>query len=91
MPTKIFCGTYLNNGKIFLSASQDRVIRCFKITNQYTALVRTILARDVGWSILDVAISPDEKYIAYSSWCNSCKYLQQLFDIIYLKLLFFII
>lgn len=26
------------------------------------------MARDVGWSILDTAFSPDGRYVVYSSW-----------------------
>ena len=28
-------------------------------------------ARDVGWSILDVAVSPDGEHLVYSSWSDS--------------------
>ncbi|KAL0280398.1 UNVERIFIED_CONTAM: hypothetical protein PYX00_001698 [Menopon gallinae] len=68
--TKIFCGTYLNDGNIFLSASQDRLVRLFDTRNGNFKLIKTITARDVGWSILDVAVSPDGNYMAYSSWCE---------------------
>ncbi|KAK6628672.1 hypothetical protein RUM43_002487 [Polyplax serrata] len=66
IPTKIFCGIYLDDGKIFLSASQDRLIRLFDTSKGKFSLVKTITAKDVGWSILDVAISPDGNYLAYS-------------------------
>jgi len=29
-----------------------------------------IRARDVGWSILDTAFSPDNRHLIYSSWCD---------------------
>lgn len=71
--TKIFCGTYSKDGNTFLSASQDRMIRLFDTSAENFKLVKTIAARDVGWSILDTAFSPDGNYIAYSSWSECCK------------------
>ncbi|EEB18068.1 WD-repeat protein, putative [Pediculus humanus corporis] len=70
IPTKIFCGIYLDNGRFFLTASQDRMIRLFDANKKFT-LIKKIMAKDVGWSILDVAVSPDGNYLAYSSWCDS--------------------
>ena len=34
-------------------------------------LERQIQARNVGWSVLDVALSPDNCHLIYSSWCDS--------------------
>lgn len=56
-----------------MSASQDRLVRLFDTKNGNYKLIKTITARDVGWSILDVAVSPDGNYMAYSSWCECCK------------------
>lgn len=33
-----------------------------------------MLAHDVGWSVLDIAFSPDGEHFAYSSWADSCKW-----------------
>jgi WD repeat-containing protein 23 len=33
-------------------------------------LVKTIDARDVGWSIIDIDHSPDRRWVAYSSWSD---------------------
>lgn len=33
-----------------------------------------MLAHDVGWSVLDVAFSPDGEHFAYSSWADCCKW-----------------
>lgn len=71
--TKIFCGSYSNDGNTFLTASQDRKIRLFDTLDGNFNLIKTIGARDVGWSILDTAFSPDGNYVAYSSWSESCK------------------
>lgn len=33
-----------------------------------------MLAHDVGWSVLDIAFSPDGEHFAYSSWADCCKW-----------------
>ncbi|KAG8227768.1 hypothetical protein J437_LFUL005775, partial [Ladona fulva] len=71
-PNKAFCGTYSKDGNVFLSACQDRNLRLHHTSNGKFELFKTIQARDVGWSILDTAFSPDCNYVAYSSW-SECK------------------
>nr|XP_022344745.1 DDB1- and CUL4-associated factor 11-like isoform X1 [Crassostrea virginica]XP_022344746.1 DDB1- and CUL4-associated factor 11-like isoform X1 [Crassostrea virginica] len=68
---KAFCGTYSKDGNIFLSASQDQNIRIFDTADDKFQLLKTIRARDVGWSILDTAFSPDGNYLIYSSWSDA--------------------
>ena len=70
---KAFCGVYSKQGDIFLSASQDRNIRIYDTTRGKFQLFKTILARDFGWSVLDVAFSPDGRSVCYSSWSESSK------------------
>ncbi|CAL8135582.1 unnamed protein product [Orchesella dallaii] len=65
---KAFCGTYSKSGDIFLSAAQDRAIRIYDTSNGNFKKFKKIIARDVGWSILDTAFSPDGRYVVYSSW-----------------------
>jgi WD repeat-containing protein 23 len=89
---KAFCGTYSQDGNIFLSASQganseccflllflyfafpDRNIRVYDTSYGNFKLRKEIVARDVGWSVLDVAFSPDGHYLIYSSWSDSSKF-----------------
>ncbi|XP_056009202.1 DDB1- and CUL4-associated factor 11-like isoform X3 [Ostrea edulis] len=68
---KAFCGTYSKDGSIFLSASQDQNIRIYDTKDDMFKLMKTIRARDVGWSILDTAFSPDGNYLIYSSWSDA--------------------
>jgi len=70
---KAFCGTYSKDGNIFLSASQDRAIRIYDTTNGVFKKFKKIMARDVGWSVLDTAFSPDGRSIVYSSWSECSK------------------
>ena len=75
---KAFCGTYSQDGSLFLSACQDRKLRLYKTTGPRFIPIRKIAARDVGWSILDTAFSPDGSCCVYSSWSDSI-YLVRLF------------
>ncbi|KAK2155981.1 hypothetical protein LSH36_224g01015 [Paralvinella palmiformis] len=65
---KAFCGTYSQDGNIFLSACQDKNIRIYDTARGRFKLLRTVRARDVGWSVLDTAFSPDGNHLVYSSW-----------------------
>ncbi|XP_070537289.1 DDB1- and CUL4-associated factor 11-like [Ptychodera flava] len=67
---KAFCGSYSQEGNVFLSACQDQRIRLYDTSKGQFRLFKTIHARDVGWSILDTAFSPDGNYIIYSSWSD---------------------
>ena len=67
---KLFCGSYSNDGNLFLSACQDQNIRIFDTSQAKFRHRRIIRARDVGWSVLDTAISPDNRHLIYSSWCD---------------------
>lgn len=70
-PGKAFCGIYSKDGKHFITASQDRQIRLYKCCEPAYKLVNSIYARDVGWSIIDVAFSPDHEHFVYSTWSSS--------------------
>lgn len=67
---RVFCGFYSRNGHTFLSAAQDFAIRLYDTRNDNFKQVRRVFARDVGWSILDVDMSPDGELFAYSSWSD---------------------
>lgn len=51
----------------------DRQIRLYQSGNGSYKFFNKINARDVGWSIIDVAFSPDQESFVYSSWSTSCK------------------
>lgn len=59
--------------KITAIRSSDRVLRVFDTSKGGFDCVRRIPARDVGWSILDTAFSPDGRAIIYSSWSEASK------------------
>ncbi|XP_071824692.1 DDB1- and CUL4-associated factor 11-like isoform X2 [Apostichopus japonicus] len=70
-PSKLFCGTYSQDGNVFLSACQDQYLRLFDVSKGQFKLFRAIKAQDVGWSVLDTAFSPDGCYLIYSSWSEN--------------------
>jgi len=73
---KAFCAVYSEDGNRLVTACQDRQIRLYSTLGKYYRQVGEIQGRDVGWSILDLAFSPDGKHIAYSSWSNSLHFVE---------------
>ncbi|XP_034718088.1 DDB1- and CUL4-associated factor 11 isoform X2 [Etheostoma cragini] len=67
---KAFCGVYSEDGNMFLSACQDQNVRLYDTTRGRFHLRRTVKARDVGWSVLDVCFTPDAQHVLYSSWSD---------------------
>nr|XP_020444003.1 DDB1- and CUL4-associated factor 11 [Monopterus albus] len=67
---KAFCGVYSEDGNMLLSACQDQNIRLYDTTRGRFNLQRTVKARDVGWSVLDVCFTPDAHHVLYSSWSD---------------------
>lgn len=72
-PNKVFCGTFSQDGNLFLSACQDRKIRVYDTSHDEFNEMCCIQAQDVGWSILDLALSPDGNFVVYTSWSDYCK------------------
>jgi WD40 repeat protein len=70
--TKTFCAHYIRDGEGLLTASQDHNIRIYerKTARQRYVKTCTIEVPFVGWSILDVAVSPNGRHVIYSTWNN---------------------
>lgn len=83
LTSKTFCVSFTNDGNSILTASQgffkfmfrfffvlDNHIRlyCSQGYNQRYVLKKVVRVPCMGWSILDMAISPDGKHLAYSTW-----------------------
>ncbi|GAB6029064.1 DDB1- and CUL4-associated factor 11 [Chamberlinius hualienensis] len=77
---KVFCGTHSADGSVFVTAGQDSRIRLYNSADNRYNHLQTIDARDVGWSILDTAISPDGRNLVYSTW-SECMYLCSVGDL----------
>ncbi|XP_064331499.1 LOW QUALITY PROTEIN: DDB1- and CUL4-associated factor 11 [Phalacrocorax carbo] len=71
-PKKAFCGVFSDDGSVFVSASQDQTLRFYESRpgGEGLRLFRASRARDVGWSVLDVAFTPDGAHCLYSSWSD---------------------
>ncbi|CAD5209744.1 unnamed protein product [Bursaphelenchus xylophilus] len=67
--SKTFCASHIGNGDKVVTASQDHKIRIYRRTSQDSySLHKTIDVPYVGWSILDVIVSPDGRDLVYSTW-----------------------
>jgi len=67
---QLFCGRFSADGEVFVSACQDRRIRLYGAGGAAFRPLADVVARDVGWSILDTDISPDRTHLLYSSWSD---------------------
>ena len=52
----------------------DQHIRLYETSGQKLKIFKDIAAKDVGWSVIDTAFSPDQSYIIYSTWSEYSKY-----------------
>ncbi|XP_050301747.1 DDB1- and CUL4-associated factor 11 [Anthonomus grandis grandis] len=68
---KMFCGIFSESGDTFVTASQDRMIGLYDSSTGFYKMQKRIKARDVGWSIIDVALSPKGDQFVYSTWSSS--------------------
>eukprot|EP01119_Soliformovum_irregulare_P019734 TRINITY_DN6313_c0_g1_i2.p1 TRINITY_DN6313_c0_g1~~TRINITY_DN6313_c0_g1_i2.p1 ORF type:complete len:450 (+),score=118.33 TRINITY_DN6313_c0_g1_i2:78-1427(+) len=66
--SRIFNGKFSRDGLSYMNASQDRTIRFFDTTTWKET--RSLVAIDVGWSVIDTDYSPDGRWLIYSGWCN---------------------
>ncbi|KAI6241181.1 Transcription initiation factor IIE subunit alpha [Aphelenchoides fujianensis] len=67
---KTFCAAYTDGGLGLMTASQDHKIRLYEKDGPRSRyfLKRALDVPYVGWSILDVAVSPDGRDLVYSTW-----------------------
>ena len=59
---------------MFITACPDK-IRIYNTKHEKFDILQTIEPRDVGWSVLDVAVSQDGRQLVYSSWCDSLHFV----------------
>ena len=63
--SRVYSGQFSGAGNIFVAACQDERICVYRVPDW--KLHKTIVARDVNWTVTSVDITPDEGFIAYSS------------------------
>lgn len=71
--TKIFCCLYLPNERL-VTASQDEKLRFYVRQSDHYKLIKIHSVPEVGWSILDLALSSKGNKIAYATWNSSVYY-----------------
>lgn len=74
----------------FLAVDQN--IRLYDTRRGRFNLQRTVKARDVGWSVLDVCFTPDAHHVLYSSWSGYSKATRHsLFTVLLIKINVFVL
>eukprot|EP00960_Hanusia_phi_P070353 767289-Hanusia_phi.AAC.1 len=66
---RIYCSKYGRKGGVLLTASQCGKILVYDGFG--SKLQKSIVCRALGWSVLDMDISHDERFCAYSSWTHN--------------------
>lgn len=72
--SKVFCGVFSEDGRRFVTGSQDHNIRVFDSSNNKYKMIHKVNAKHVSWSVLDLDMSKDGKYFAYSTWSDCGKF-----------------
>nr|CAH7741944.1 unnamed protein product [Callosobruchus chinensis] len=69
--SKYFCSIFSKDGNRLITASQDQAIRVYDSSTVPYVPLHKIRARDVGWSIIDIAFSPDNEQFVYTTWSSA--------------------
>ena len=54
-----------------MCACKSGEIVVYNVGHKSMDLCKSYLCRDIQWSIIDCKLSPDNRYIAYSSWSGN--------------------
>lgn len=66
--SRCYSGKFSDDGNFFYSCSQDFRVRMYDTSNPYTwRYYKTVLYPYGQWTITDASLSPDNKWLAYSS------------------------
>jgi len=65
---RCYSGQFSEDGNFFFSCAQDFRVRMYDTSNPYSwRLYKTVVYPYGSWTITDATLSPDNKYLAYSS------------------------
>lgn len=65
---RCYSGQFSDDGNFFFSCAQDFKVRLYDTSNPYKwRYYKTVVYPYGQWTITDASLSPDNKYIAYSS------------------------
>lgn len=63
-----YSGQFSDDGNFFFSANQDYSVRMYDTSNPYNwRYYKTVRYPDGQWTLTDASLSPDNKYLAYTS------------------------
>lgn len=62
----MYIGQYNRDGSLFIAAFKDQRVRIYDTCDDY-AIKKDILCNNTSWTISDTCISPDQKYLLYST------------------------
>lgn len=66
--SRCYSGQFSDDGNFFFSCAQDFKVRMYDTSNPYLwKYYKTVLYQYGQWTITDASLSPDNKYLAYSS------------------------
>ena len=73
--SRVFCSDFSCDGNVLCVASQDHVIHLIDsrsgVNGSKWPIYKQVESQFSGWSIIDVALSPDHEFVAYSGWSSS--------------------
>ena len=68
MQSRAYIGRFTNDGDIFVAGYQnERRIRMYDVNNNWK-VVKDVHARNLRWTITDIALSSDQNYLLYASF-----------------------
>ena len=69
--SRCYSGQFSDDGNFFFSCAQDFKVRMYDTSNPYSwKYYKTVIYPYGQWTITDATLSPDNKYLAYSSIRN---------------------
>jgi WD40 repeat protein len=66
--SSVFCGKYSADGNMLALACQDGSIPVYWTQGESFRHRCTIQARYIGWTVIEVAFSPDHTHLCYGTW-----------------------
>jgi len=67
----VYCGEFSKDGRHFMCACKSGEISVYTVGHKSMDILKTYACRDIQWSIIDCKLSPDSRFIAYSSWSGN--------------------
>eukprot|EP00252_Welwitschia_mirabilis_P009699 TRINITY_DN2244_c0_g1_i1.p1 TRINITY_DN2244_c0_g1~~TRINITY_DN2244_c0_g1_i1.p1 ORF type:complete len:552 (+),score=103.27 TRINITY_DN2244_c0_g1_i1:222-1877(+) len=66
MNSRAYTGQFSSDGSLFVAGFQDRRIRVYDVENKWK-IKKEVLARSLRWTVTDTALSPDQRFLVYST------------------------